>query len=141
MQTCFPLPEFSEEELRKVVETDWQRSYQDTPFTAEDLLAGMRDWQASGLPIGLYGKTIFVGRLREDGIYEFHAVNGGTIGALIRGGRLLLQDLLGKVERAATYYTNPRVGDLAKHMPFPYEQLEVNEGPHRRYMTIFDLRN
>ena len=141
MQMCFPTPEFSEQELRKVVETDWQRSYQDTPFTAEDLLAGMRDWFASGLPIGLYGKTVFVGRTREDGVYEFHAVNGGTIGALIRGGRMLLESLVGQVDHAATYYTNPRVGGLAKHMPFPYEQLEVNEGPHRRYMTIFDLRN
>lgn len=140
MQMCFPPVDFTADELQAIVERDWQRSYQNIPSQPSDLFECVIDWERSGLPIGAYGKTIFVGRLREDGLYEFHAVNGGTIGALIRGGRILLESLRGQVEFAGTYYTNPRVGDLAKHMPYPYKQLEVNEGPHRKYATIFDLR-
>lgn len=140
MQMCFPPVDFSATELQSIVEKDWQRSYQNIPATPLDLFEAVEDWKRSGLPIGAFGKTIFVGRVREDGVYEFHAVNGGTISALIRGGKILLHSLAGHVDFAATYYTNPRVGDLAKHMPFPYEQKEVNEGPQRRYATIFDLR-
>lgn len=141
LQQAFPLPPLSPEALSEIVQADWERNLSQSAYTPAYLLNALQSWIASGSTVCYNQKVILLGISRPDGIFEFHTVNGGTVRNLLRVMREFLTVLADTVAFAGTWYDNPRIGEIAPHLHFPYVTRRVDEGVDKTFSTIFTLRS
>ena len=133
----------SPEELGAITTADWERNYQNSPFYAVDLKIAVEDWVQSGLPLARFQKALFGWFPRNARLCEFHSINGGGLRDLFEGTRLLLTYLKNHSDfsEAITYYDNPRVAAMARHINFDFKQARPCEGAQRTFSTTFYLKD
>ncbi len=134
-------PLHSPEELDSIIERDYALNHSQRDYSCETVKLRVAAWMCDGRPLFCAERTAFILEFPSKQICEFHSINGGTAQQLTAGVQKLLEFLSAYYPYAVTYYDNPRVNDLLKHVGFVSESHRIDAGEDRTFEAIFYLRS
>ena len=130
----------SAHESLRILRIDFESNHQGREYDFNFIKKAVRLWKASGGTIFCAPLVMFIVQEQAPTVAEFHSVNGGTARDLTAGVEMLLKALAPHYDSAVTYYDNPRVNDLLKHVSYVTSFSRIDEGQDRTFEATFILR-
>ena len=124
-------------EIRQILSEDLAKNYRGFAMTVDAYFDGLMNAPQTGNFVVRHGDTLILTKKIEKNGVEFHCINGERSKDLIVNMQKYFDDLKdNQYDFAVTYYDNPKIIELFKHQPYPFEIKKIDDGLFRTYETI-----
>lgn len=126
--------------VHRIVDIDFERHHQNREYDIKFAHKMVDDYIASGNKLYYSPNVLIRYEPLLDGVVKFHCMNAGSGADLTQTINDLLKSLVGKFDRAVTYYDNPRINEIVKFSALPARVNKIDQGKDKTYEMWFDLR-
>jgi hypothetical protein len=134
-------PLHAADELASIIKADYELNHAQRDYSCDTVEQRVTAWLVEGKPLFCAERCAFILEEKSTRIVEFHSINGGTAKQLTAGVQQLLDFVAPYYPYAVTYYDNPRVNDLLKHVSYHSQPHRIDDGEDRTWEAIFYLRS
>lgn len=125
--------------VHRIIDIDFERHHQNREYDLKFAHEMVDKYIATGNKLYLTENVMIRHEPLREGIVKFHCMNAGSGADLTQAINNLLKSLVGKFDRAVTYYDNPKINEIVKFSTFPAWVIKADEGVDKTYELWFDL--
>jgi hypothetical protein len=126
--------------VKDILIADFNKNHQGRAYSQEYVLSAYDKYVSLG---GLSYKSpnVIIIYQRLGDLCVFHCFSGGSGKDLTEAINSFLKSIAVEYDRAATYYDNPRINEIAHYSVFPATINKIDEGEDRTFEMEFNLRS
>jgi hypothetical protein len=128
-------------ELEQIIRKDYENNHQGREYSLDTVLTVWKNLEQVDYCARRYGPVAIVYKPYSDDTVEFHCTNSGNAldltGAVSEFNREMSKDYFWSI----TFYDNPRINELLKHVVYPSEFTKIDRGIDKTYQAKFRLRS
>jgi hypothetical protein len=128
-------------EKYNIIKRDYEKNHDGREYSFDRMIQIFENIERVGWSAFKHGPVLIAYAPYTVDTVEFHCHNGGTSKDLTAAVSAFNEDMSDTYFFSVTFYDNPKINKLLKHVKFPNELKKIDQGIDETYQATFRLRS